>query len=94
MYVRGTLLHIRQGVFSHSNHLEDVAAEHTFDFVPVNLGGVVAQQLPGRAVDKDVDVGVSARISTTKSEGKIVILLTPSHACQLHLCTLQYPSNY
>jgi hypothetical protein len=61
---------MRQGVFSHSNHLEDVAAEDTFDFVLVSLGEVVAQQLPGHAVDEDVDVRVSARISTTKTEVK------------------------
>lgn len=46
---------MRQGVFGHGKHLQDVAAERALDVVEVDFGKVLAHDLFGRVVDEDVD---------------------------------------
>lgn len=47
---------MREGVFGHSKHLQDVASECAFHIVEVDFGKVVAHDLFRCVVDEDVDL--------------------------------------
>jgi len=46
---------VRQRIFGHGKHLQDVALERALDIVEVNLGKVLAHDLLGGVVDEHVD---------------------------------------
>lgn len=58
---RGSRLHMRQGVFSDGEHLEDIAAECAFDVVQINFCQILAQHLLGRVVDEDIEAAKSTK---------------------------------
>lgn len=56
MNSRGTLFHMRESVFRHSKHLQDIAAKCAFHIVEINLGEIVAHDLLRGIVDENMDL--------------------------------------